>query len=68
MRLESLFLDEGFSTLDPETLDVVVQGIETLADQHRLIGVISHVSELAERLPARIRVIKSPGGSRVDVD
>jgi exonuclease SbcC len=68
LRLESLFLDEGFSTLDAETLDVVVQGIETLADRSRLVGVSSHVSELAERLPARIRVQKSPAGSRVAVD
>jgi exonuclease SbcC len=67
-RLESLFLDEGFSTLDAETLDVVVQGIETLADRNRLVGVISHVSELAERLPVRIRVQKSPAGSRVAVE
>jgi exonuclease SbcC len=62
-RLDSLFLDEGFSTLDPETLDVVVQGIEALAGGDRVVGVISHVPELAERFPVQIEVKKAVGGS-----
>ena len=61
--LDSLFLDEGFGTLDPETLETVVSGIESLAASHRLIGVISHVPELGERFPARIEVRKGPAGS-----
>lgn len=65
--LDSLFLDEGFSTLDPETLDVVVQGIEALAGGHRMIGVISHVPELAERFPVQIQVKKSVGGSTIHI-
>lgn len=65
--LESLFLDEGFSTLDPETLDVVVQGIEALAGVNRVIGVISHVPELAERFPVQIQVKKAIGGSTICV-
>ena len=63
--LDSLFLDEGFSTLDPETLDVVVQGIESLAGGNRVVGVISHVPELAERFPVQIQVKKSVGGSTI---
>jgi exonuclease SbcC len=63
--LESLFLDEGFSTLDLETLDTVVGAIESLAGGKRLIGVISHVPDLAERLPARVHVRKGVGGSTV---
>ncbi len=65
--LDSLFLDEGFSTLDLETMDVVVQGIEALAGGDRLIGVISHVSELAERFPVRIQVNKAISGSTISV-
>lgn len=65
--LESLFLDEGFSTLDSETLDIVVQAIERLAAGERMIGVVSHVPELAERFPTRIVVAKSVGGSTVSV-
>jgi DNA repair protein SbcC/Rad50 len=66
--LDSLFLDEGFSTLDSETLNIVVEAIEILQQDDRLIGVISHVSELADRLPARIQVVKSVGGSRLLVE
>jgi exonuclease SbcC len=61
--LESLFLDEGFGTLDPETLDVVVQAIETLQGGRRLIGVITHIAELAQRLPARVEVGRSAAGA-----
>ena len=66
-RLDSIFLDEGFGTLDPETLDVVASTLETLAQDDRMVGVITHVSELAERLPVRIEVRKLPGGSRLEV-
>ncbi len=68
LSLDSLFLDEGFSTLDPETLDTVVQSVETLAQDERLIGVISHIPELAERLPSRIQVRKSISGSTLAVE
>ncbi|HKR13310.1 MAG TPA: SMC family ATPase [Pyrinomonadaceae bacterium] len=64
--LESLFLDEGFGTLDPETLDIVLQGVETLSTTNRLVGIISHIPELAERLPSRIYVRKAVGGSTVE--
>jgi len=67
LSLESLFLDEGFSTLDLETLDIVVQGIEALAGGERLVGIISHVPELAERFPVQIQVKKAIGGSAVVV-
>ena len=65
--LESLFLDEGFGTLDPETLEYVVSGIEGLSANDRLIGIISHIPELAERMPARINVKKTVGGSSIEV-
>jgi exonuclease SbcC len=61
--LESLFLDEGFGSLDPETLDVVVQAIETLQGGRRLVGVITHIAELAQRLPARVEVGRSASGA-----
>ena len=66
-RLDSLFLDEGFGTLDPESLEVVVEAIEHLGGDGRIVGVITHVQELAIRLPARIEVEKSPRGSRLQV-
>jgi len=63
-RLESLFLDEGFGTLDAETLRTVTDAIEQLGSDGRLVGVITHVRELAEQFP-RIEVEKTPRGSHV---
>jgi exonuclease SbcC len=66
-RLDALFLDEGFGTLDPESLEVVVDAIEQLGGDGRMVGVITHVQELALRLPSRIEVEKSPRGSTARV-
>lgn len=67
--LESLFIDEGFSYLDEETLDVVATALEVLGgNKNRLIGVVTHVPALAERMPARITVHKAAGGSTISVE
>ena len=65
MSLESLFLDEGFGSLDQESLDVAISGLEALAGGRRLIGVISHVPEVAERLPDRIEVVRNGAVSTI---
>ena len=65
VNLESLFLDEGFSTLDSETLSKVADAIEVLQTGHRLIGVITHVQSLADQMPVRIEIEKTVGGSRI---
>jgi exonuclease SbcC len=57
--LESLFLDEGFGTLDGETLDVVVSALDALHGGERLVGIVTHVRELAERLPTRVEVSRA---------
>ncbi len=67
-RLDSLFIDEGISSLDPETLDIAITALGSLADGKRMVGVISHIAELGERLPARIRVSKGASGSIAAVD
>jgi exonuclease SbcC len=64
--LDSLFLDEGFGTLDPETLRTVVDAIDQLAGDGRLVGIITHVAELAEHFP-RIEVHKDRVGSKLEV-
>lgn len=66
-RLESLFLDEGFGSLDAETVDVVVSAISRLGSDGRLVGVITHVAEVAESMPVRIEVIKGQRGSKIKV-
>jgi DNA repair protein SbcC/Rad50 len=62
--LGALFLDEGFGTLDSEALDAVASVLESLNTQGRTVGVITHVSALAERLPNRLMVEKSQASSR----
>ncbi len=62
---ESVFLDEGFGTLDGETLDVVATAIEELGAAGRLVCVVTHITELADRLPQHVRVTRSPTGSTV---
>jgi exonuclease SbcC len=62
-RLDSLFVDEGFGTLDEATLDVAIQALETLQQSGRLVGVISHVAELRRRIPAGIEVKSTPAGA-----
>ena len=58
-RLDSIFLDEGFGTLDAETLEVVATTLEALAQGDRMVGVVTHVAELAERVPVRFRVARN---------
>lgn len=65
-RLEALFLDEGFGTLDPETLETVATAIEELHARGRMVGLVTHVRELAERMPVRFEVSRGPAGSAVE--
>ncbi len=65
MSLESLFLDEGFGALDQDSLDTAIGGLEMLAGGQRLVGVISHIPEVAERLPDRVEVVRNGATSRL---
>ena len=62
-QLNSLFLDEGFGTLDAETLDTAIAALEGLRMQGRSIFLISHVQELTRRIPVKINVRKRGDGS-----
>jgi exonuclease SbcC len=66
--LDSLFIDEGFGTLDRETLDDAASAIERLPRNGRTVGIITHLEELSARLPARLRVEKRNGSSQIIVD
>lgn len=68
IRLDSLFLDEGFSTLDADNLRVAIDAVQTLAATRRMVGIISHLPEIATELRARIIVEKSPSGSTIRID
>ena len=63
IRLDTLFIDEGFGSLDSETLDLAIEALLKLQEGGRVIGIISHVEELATRIPCRLEVKKSPEGS-----
>jgi exonuclease SbcC len=60
-QIESLFLDEGFGTLDNETLDVALDALDSLNASGKMIGVISHVEAMKERIPVQIKVQKLNG-------
>jgi DNA repair protein SbcC/Rad50 len=64
-RLESVFLDEGFGSLDQESLDVVASVLDELVGLGRTVGIVTHVRELAERMPVRFEVTKGPETSSV---
>ena len=62
VRIDSLFIDEGFGALDPETLDVAVSALETMQQDRKTVGVISHVQLLKERIGVQIVVEKGQAG------
>ena len=64
ISLQSLFIDEGFGTLDPASLDKALSILEEVREG-RCVGVISHVSEMQNRIPTRLEVIKTSVGSTV---
>ena len=65
--LRTLFIDEGFGTLDDESLEQVLAVLDALRDGGRAVGVVSHVSDLLTRIPTQICVTKSATGSSVRV-
>ena len=66
--IDSLFIDEGFGTLDSETLEIALSALENLRSQGKTIGLISHVDLLKERLTTQVRVVRGAGGtSRIEV-
>lgn len=62
VKIDSLFIDEGFGTLDNELLETVITTLEALHQQGKIIGIISHVENLRERIPVQIEVVKQSNG------
>jgi len=65
VKIDSLFIDEGFGTLDKNTLEVVISTLETLQSQGKMIGIISHVENLKERITTQIKITKRSNGVSV---
>ncbi|MFI5672305.1 AAA family ATPase [Streptomyces sp. NPDC051704] len=65
MRLDTLFIDEGFGSLDDQTLDEVLDVLDSLRERDRSVGIVSHVADLRTRVQAQLEIVKQRGGSLV---
>ncbi|WP_411573639.1 AAA family ATPase [Streptomyces fradiae] len=65
VRLDTLFIDEGFGSLDEHTLDEVLDVLDSLRERDRSVGIVSHVADLRRRIPAQLEVVKGRAGSSV---
>jgi exonuclease SbcC len=65
-QIDALFLDEGFGALDPDALDEALGALERRADQGRLVAIVSHLKEVADRIESVLEVTRQPTGSRAD--
>jgi exonuclease SbcC len=68
VRLDTLFVDEGFGSLDAETLDAVMDTLDELRAGGRVVGLVSHVEEMKTRIPVRLRVRKGRTGSTITLE
>ena len=64
IRLDSIFIDEGFGSLDSESLDKAISILKEIGE-NRTVGIISHVESLLPAIPSHIEVVKNPDGSRI---
>lgn len=67
IQIQTMFVDEGFGSLDPQSLDSAIQTLTGLREEGRLVGIISHVPQLYERIPTRIVVTPSINGSSAKI-
>ncbi len=65
VRMDAMFIDEGFGSLDNETLDVAIRALMDIQADGRLVAIISHVEELKARIPVRLEVVKGKTGSSI---
>ena len=66
LRLDAIFIDEGFSSLDPETLDQALQILQDVVGESRAVGIVSHVELVQQAIPNGFKVSKSMNGSHVE--
>ena len=67
VKLESMFVDEGFGVLDNESLEQAIEVLNSLSESDRMVGIISHISELKDRIDKKIVVKKGSAGSTVEL-
>jgi exonuclease SbcC len=67
IQIDTLFIDEGFGSLDPESLDSAIEALFSLNSSGRLVGIISHVEELKTRIPVHIEIDRTAEGSTAKI-
>ena len=67
VRLDAMFIDEGFGTLDADVLDLAIGTLSEMAGANRIVGIISHVAELRERIDKQVQVEKTTAGSKIKI-
>jgi exonuclease SbcC len=65
--MDALFIDEGFGSLDPDSLEEVMNVLDDLRSGGRLVGIVSHVADLRQRIPTQVTVVKGTDGSQVRI-
>ena len=66
--VDTMFIDEGFGSLDDESREQAINTLNQLTDNNKLIGIISHVTELKERIDKKIIITKSQEGSNINIE
>ena len=67
VQIDAMFIDEGFGTLDEQSMEKALEALQGLTESRRLVGIISHVAELRERIDKQLLVRKTPRGSRIEM-
>jgi exonuclease SbcC len=67
IRLDAMFIDEGFGSLDSDVLELAIRTLSEMAGANRIIGIISHVSDLRERIDKQVQVEKTTSGSKISM-
>jgi len=67
IRLDAMFIDEGFGSLDSYVLELAIRTLSEMAGANRIIGIISHVTELRERIDKQIQVEETISGSKINI-
>jgi exonuclease SbcC len=65
--IETLFVDEGFGSLDDQALEQVMDALESLRDGGRVVGLVSHVAEMKQRIGTQLQVVKGRNGSTLHI-
>ena len=68
IKIDTLFIDEGFGTLDEKSLNDALEMLNQLSDSNKLIGIISHRAELKEVIPKKVMIRKNNKGSQINID